>query len=126
MNIGGKLTILCGDDVVTIEVEDSLARTCILKASVTPDQFTSALGRMANVIREGARRTRDTDPARELADLRAENARLQEMLDERTLQHATQLDNANRLLAENAHMREQHAEDARAWLVDCLPKTADG
>ena len=50
--------------------------------------------------------SRDLDHLAVVVQLRNENQRLREMLDERTLQHKTQLDNANRLRAENQRLRE--------------------
>ena len=46
---GGKLTILCSKDKVTIEIEDSVSGITFLDIELSPQAFTAALGRQACV-----------------------------------------------------------------------------
>ncbi len=49
MRINAKVTILCGDNGVTIEVQDDDANTNFLKLTLSPEQWCTALGRLAFV-----------------------------------------------------------------------------
>ena len=48
MKINGKITILCDEDGVKIEVLDNDADIQFLEIRLTPRQFTQALGRLAH------------------------------------------------------------------------------
>lgn len=48
MKIKAKITILISGDATRIEVRDSEANTLFLKIKLTPEQLSSALGRMGD------------------------------------------------------------------------------
>ena len=49
MKINARVTILCGKDGVTIEVQDDDANTNFLRLDLSPEQWCAALGRLSLV-----------------------------------------------------------------------------
>lgn len=48
MKLDGKITLLVGSDYTTITIQDALSSLVICEVTLTPEQLSSALSRLAN------------------------------------------------------------------------------